>query len=75
VERAGAPVSKDGLIEAAPDSLDAYDPVLRAFPHVYVATSEEAAKAVPLLEQAFAVYYWMTPQAMRPPASPAGSLL
>jgi adenylate cyclase len=35
-----------------PDNLDAYDLVLRAIPHVYVAMPEEAVKAVPLLEQA-----------------------
>lgn len=35
-----------------PDNLDAYDLVLRATPHVYVAMPDEAAKAVPLLEQA-----------------------
>ena len=38
-----------------PDSLDAYDLVLRALPHVYVAMPEEAAKAVPLLERALAL--------------------
>ena len=35
-----------------PDSLDAYDLVLRAIPHVYVAMPEETAKALPLLEKA-----------------------
>ena len=35
-----------------PDSLDAYDLVLRAIPHVYLAMPEEEAKALPLLEQA-----------------------
>ena len=35
-----------------PDSLDAYDLVLRALPHVYPAMPEEAAKALPLLEEA-----------------------
>jgi TolB-like protein len=35
-----------------PDSLDAYDLVLRAIPHVYILMPEEAVKAVPLLEQA-----------------------
>jgi TolB-like protein/class 3 adenylate cyclase len=35
-----------------PDSLDAYDLVLRAIPHVDIAMPEEAAKAVPLLERA-----------------------
>ena len=38
-----------------PDSLDAYDLVLRAIPHAYVATPEGAAKAVPLLEKALAL--------------------
>ncbi|HKA65285.1 MAG TPA: adenylate/guanylate cyclase domain-containing protein [Methyloceanibacter sp.] len=38
-----------------PDSLDAYDLVLRALPHVYAAMPEDAAKAVPLLEQALAL--------------------
>jgi TolB-like protein len=38
-----------------PDSLDAYDLVLRAIPHVYNVMPEEAAKAVPLLEQALAL--------------------
>jgi TolB-like protein/Tfp pilus assembly protein PilF len=35
-----------------PESLDAYDLVLRAIPHVYAGTPEEAAKALPFLEQA-----------------------
>jgi TolB-like protein len=35
-----------------PDSLDAYDLVLRAIPHVYAATPEEALKGIPLLERA-----------------------
>src|SRR5262249_46649917 len=38
-----------------PDSLDAYDLVLRAIPHAYHVRPEEAAKAVPLLEQALAL--------------------
>ena len=38
-----------------PDSLDAYDLVLRAIPHAYYVMPEEAAKAVPLLEQALAL--------------------
>jgi TolB-like protein len=38
-----------------PGNLDAYDFVLRALPHAYVAMPEEAAKAVPLLEQALAL--------------------
>jgi len=38
-----------------PDSLHAYDLVLRATPHVYLATPEEAAKALPYLEQALAL--------------------
>jgi adenylate cyclase len=35
-----------------PDSLDAYDLVLRALPHVYTAMPEGAAKALPLLKNA-----------------------
>jgi adenylate cyclase len=35
-----------------PENLDAYDLVLRALPHVYAAMTEEAQKAVPLLERA-----------------------
>jgi TolB-like protein/class 3 adenylate cyclase/Tfp pilus assembly protein PilF len=35
-----------------PDSLDAYDLVLRALPHVYTAMPDGAAKALPLLENA-----------------------
>jgi TolB-like protein/Tfp pilus assembly protein PilF len=50
------PSLRDAEIERVgrkrPDSLDAYDLVLRAFPHAYVAMPEEAAKALPLLEQA-----------------------
>jgi TolB-like protein len=38
-----------------PDSLDAYDLVLRAIPHVYPATPEEAVKGIPLLERALAL--------------------
>ena len=38
-----------------PDSLDAYDLLLRALPHVYIAMPEEAAQALPLLRQAIAV--------------------
>ena len=38
-----------------PDSLDAYDLVLRALPHVYAVMPEEAQKAVPLLERALAL--------------------
>jgi TolB-like protein/Flp pilus assembly protein TadD len=38
-----------------PDSLDAYDLVLRAIPHVYAATPEEAVKGIPLLERALAL--------------------
>ena len=38
-----------------PDSLDTYDIVLRALPHVYLANSEEAAKALPFLESALAL--------------------
>jgi len=35
-----------------PDSLDAYDLVLRAIPHVYPAMPDGAARALPLLERA-----------------------
>jgi adenylate cyclase len=35
-----------------PDSLDAYDLVLRALPHVYTAMPDGATKALPLLENA-----------------------
>ena len=35
-----------------PDSLDAYDLVLRAIPHVYPAMPDGAAKALPMLESA-----------------------
>ena len=35
-----------------PESLDAYDLVLQALPHIYSAMPEEAAKALPLLERA-----------------------
>jgi TolB-like protein len=38
-----------------PDSLDAYDLVLRAIPHVYAAMPEQAGKAIPLLERALAL--------------------
>jgi len=38
-----------------PDSLDAYDLVLRALPHMYVAMPEDAANAVPLLQRALAL--------------------
>jgi tetratricopeptide (TPR) repeat protein len=38
-----------------PDSLDAYDLVLRALPFSYRHTEEDAAKAIPLLEQALAL--------------------
>jgi TolB-like protein/Flp pilus assembly protein TadD len=53
------PSLRDAEIERVrrkrPDSLDAYDLVLRAIPHVYIAMPEEAAKALPLLEQALAL--------------------
>jgi adenylate cyclase len=53
------PSLRDAEIERVkrkrPDSLDAYDLVLRAIPHVYAAMPEEAAKAVPLLERALAL--------------------
>jgi TolB-like protein/class 3 adenylate cyclase len=35
-----------------PDSLDAYDLVLRAIPHVYLAMPDDATQALPLLERA-----------------------
>jgi adenylate cyclase len=38
-----------------PENLDAYDLVLRALPHVYAAMTEEAQKAVPLLQRALAL--------------------
>jgi TolB-like protein/Tfp pilus assembly protein PilF len=38
-----------------PDSLDAYDLVMRAIPLVYVAMPEQATQAVPLLEKALAL--------------------
>jgi len=38
-----------------PESLDAYDLVLHALPHVFVAMPEEATKALPLLERALAL--------------------
>ena len=38
-----------------PDNLDAYDLVLRALPHVYIAMPEEATKAVPLLKKALSL--------------------
>jgi TolB-like protein len=38
-----------------PDSLDAYDLVLRALPHIYTAMPEGAAEAIPLLERALAL--------------------
>jgi TolB-like protein len=38
-----------------PDSLDAYDLVLRAIPNVYAAMPEEAVKGIPLLERALAL--------------------
>jgi TolB-like protein len=38
-----------------PDSLDAYDLVLRAIPHVYAAMPEETVKGIPLLEKALAM--------------------
>ena len=38
-----------------PDSLDAYDLVLRALPHVTAAMPEDASRALPLLEQALAL--------------------
>jgi TolB-like protein len=38
-----------------PESLDAYDLVLRAIPHVFVAMPAEAAKAMPFLEKALTI--------------------
>ncbi len=53
------PSLRDAEIERVkrkrPDSLDAYDLVLRALPHVSLAMPEEAAKAVPLLMRALAL--------------------
>lgn len=53
------PSLRDAEIERVkrkrPDNLAAYDLVLRAIPNVYVLMPEEAAKAVPLLEQAIAL--------------------
>jgi TolB-like protein/Tfp pilus assembly protein PilF len=53
------PSLRDAEIERVkrkrPGNLDAYDLVLRALPHVYVGMPEEAAKAMPLLEQALAL--------------------
>jgi TolB-like protein/tetratricopeptide (TPR) repeat protein len=53
------PSLRDAEIERVkrkrPENLDAYDLVLRAIPHVYVATPEEAAKALPLLARALAI--------------------
>jgi adenylate cyclase len=53
------PSLRDAEIERVkrkrPDNLDAYDLLLRALPHAYVAMPEEAAKAVPLLERALAL--------------------
>jgi adenylate cyclase len=50
------PSLRDAEIERVkrtrPDSLDAYDLVLRATPHVYAAMPDEVAKALPLLESA-----------------------
>jgi adenylate cyclase len=45
----------DRVKRKRPDNLDAYDLVLRAIPHVYVAMPEEATKALPLLEQSLAL--------------------
>ena len=38
-----------------PESLDAYDLVLRAVPHGYVAMPEDAIEAIPILEKALAI--------------------
>lgn len=45
----------DRIKRKRPDNLDAYDLVLRSLPHCYAAMPEEAAKTVPLLEQAVAL--------------------
>ena len=42
----------DRVKRKRPDSLDAYDHVLRAIPHVYVLMPDEATKALPLLQRA-----------------------
>jgi TolB-like protein len=53
------PSLRDAEIERVrrrrPDNLDAYDLVLRAIPHVYLATPAEAEKAMPFLAQALAL--------------------
>jgi TolB-like protein len=53
------PSLRDAEIERVrrkrPDSLDAYDLVLRAIPHVYVAMPEESAMAIPILEKALSL--------------------
>jgi TolB-like protein/tetratricopeptide (TPR) repeat protein len=53
------PSLRDAEIERVrrkrPDSLDAYDLVLRATPHIYMVMPGEAMKAVPLLEEALAL--------------------
>ena len=53
------PSLRDAEIERVkrkrPESLDAYDFVLRAIPYAYAAIPQEAAKALPLLEQALAL--------------------
>jgi adenylate cyclase len=53
------PSLRDAEIERVkrkrPENLDAYDLVLRALPHVFMAMPAEAAKAVPLLEEALTI--------------------
>jgi TolB-like protein/Flp pilus assembly protein TadD len=53
------PSLRDAEIERVkrkrPESLDAYDLVLRAIPHVYVAMPEQATMALPILRQALAL--------------------
>jgi TolB-like protein len=53
------PSLRDAEIERVkrkrPDSLVAYDFVLRALPHVYIAMPDAATKAMPLLEKALAL--------------------
>jgi adenylate cyclase len=45
----------DRVKRKRPESLGAYDLVLRAMPHVFVAMPEEASKSLPLLERALAL--------------------
>jgi TolB-like protein len=45
----------DRVKRKRPENLDAYDLVLRALPHVFLAMPAEAAKAMPLLEKALTI--------------------